>query len=323
MSGRRLHGQASAYFSALRAFSFPASALPSLTGSVAALYLHHTLPGFSFSWLNCLLSLAGCLAIHSFSNVINDVFDFRSGLDSNENFGQKNPIVRGAITERHMLWFAAWLFGFAVVCGVFFLWNCGVWILVPVVFGASSAYFYTAPPLKLKYRGFGDVQVMVSFGVAMTLGSYYTQAHTVFGNGLPDAATAVFVIGLSLPQGLLISAILHANNHRDRSSDSRFGAQTLASRLRPETSERLQYALVFGAFFVQATLMLLPETRLPPMTALTVLSLPQAIRVARNIRRNERPSTPAFALLVAEAARLQLAYGAAFVAGLLIDVLLM
>lgn len=305
------------YFSALRAFSFPASALPSLTGSVAALYMHHTETMYHFSWLYCFLALVGCLAIHSFSNVINDVFDYRSGLDSKENFGLKNPLVRGAMTERELLGLAGVLFGTALVIGMYFVWQCGILILLPVAFGAFSAYFYTAPPLKLKYRGWGDMQVMISFGVAMTLGSYYTQAHEVFANGLPDAGTILFVTAISLPQGVLIAAILHANNHRDRLSDARHGARTLASRLSKSTSERLQYALVCGAFLMQSGLMLLPSHRLPLTTALTLLAIPQAIRVVRNIHRTEQPGTQAFILLVADAARLLLIYGTAMVLGLL------
>lgn len=307
----------STYISALRTFSFPASALPSLTGSVVALYLHHAEATYRFSWLNCLFALAGCLAIHSFSNVINDFFDYRSGLDSKENFGLKNPLVRGAMTERELLGLAGVLFGIALAIGVYFVWQCGMLILLPVAFGAFSAYFYTAPPLKLKYRGWGDMQVMVSFGIAMTLGSYYTQAHEVFANGLPDTAIMLFVVAVSFPQGLLIAAILHANNHRDRASDARHGARTLASRLSKSASERLQYALVGGAFFMQAVLMLLPSHRLPLSTALTLVAIPQAIRVVRNIHRIEQPGTQAFVLLVADAARLLLIYGAAMVLGLL------
>lgn len=65
----------------LRPFSFPASAFPSLLGSAAAVACHGREQGFSFSLLDAALALVGCVAIHSVSNLLNDYFDWRSGLD--------------------------------------------------------------------------------------------------------------------------------------------------------------------------------------------------------------------------------------------------
>lgn len=301
------------YISALRAFAYPASVLPSLTGSVAALMFHHSNPAFHFSWLHSLLTVLGCIAIHSVSNLVNDYFDFRSGLDSAQNFGLKNPLVRGSLTLADMRRMIATTFAIAIAVALYFVLCCGLPILYLVLFGAFSAWFYTAPPFKLKYRGGGDLQVILSFGILITVGSYYTQVYSIepfFGERI------WLLVALSLPQSLLINAILHANNHRDRESDVRHGARTLATRLSEQNSERYQYLLLSMAY----SLALLLSYFLSPFLLLTLLSLPQAWRVAKNIQRKEQPGTAAFKLLVADAAKLQFSFGLLMLAGILISI---
>lgn len=297
-----------AYYSALRAFSYPASALPSLTGSFLALYM---LPAHSISWLNAFVALVGCLAIHSVSNMVNDYYDYQTGLDSEQNFGMKNPLVRGALSKKELLVAIVILFGISIAIALFFIAVSGAHLLWLIVFGALSAFFYTAPPLKLKYRGLGDVQVAFSFGIGMTCGSFFV--HTNSTEFLLPVALA------SLPQSMLIVAILHANNHRDRNSDVQFGAHTIATRLSERNSEKLQYGFIASAFVIHA--LLIAFSILPWHSTLVFLLLPKAYSVATTITHKEQPGTQAHRLLVANVAKLQLLFGVCFCAGILLSFL--
>lgn len=302
------------YYRALRAFSFPASALPSITGSVLALDVlrqsssANPTEHYSFSWINALLSLIGCLAIHSVSNLINDLYDYRSGLDSAENFGMKNPLVNGSLTEKQIKTEIYTLFVLALAIGIYFIYQIGLPIVILVLIGAFSAWAYTAPPFKLKYRGLGDLQAMISFGILMTIGSYCVQPNAILS---AEQLSKVFI--LSLPQGLLISAILHANNHRDRERDVQSSAYTIATRLSYEWSVRYQYILVLGAYGIMGSCVL--SGIAPFSTLLTILSIPLARKVLQNITKQEQPGTLAHRLLVADCARLQLVFGLLMVLG--------
>ena len=127
--------------------------------------------------------------------LVNDYFDYRSGVDRPDNFGAVNVLVRKLMTPRNVAIEAAAAFGVAALCGSTSSLQAGDahWPLVAlVVFGALSAYFYTAPPFAFKNRGFGDVQVMLSFALLMVFGAFYVQAKTL--SWLPVIA--------SLPIGL-------------------------------------------------------------------------------------------------------------------------
>ena len=119
------------------------------------------------------------------------------------------------------------------------------WPLVAlIVFGALSAYFYTAPPFAFKNRGFGDIQVMVSFALAMVFGAFYVQAHTL--SWLPVVA--------ALPIGFLVVDILHINNLRDLTTDRAAGITTIAIALGSAGAKRLHQLYVFGAYAVTLVL---------------------------------------------------------------------
>lgn len=302
------------YYKALRAFTFSASVFPSLTGSLfGAMFVLGSKDDLHFSYLHCFLVLLGCIAIHSVSNLANDYFDFKSGLDSKENFGMKNPLVRGALTEGELKGEILFMFIVAVCVGAYFVYTCGMVIIYLMLFGALSAWFYSAPPFALKRRGLGDIQVVLSFGILMTVGSFITQAYNVFEfrnleSWLP------FIVMLSLPQSLLINAILQANNHRDRESDAKHGARTIATRLSEKNSIRFQYILVTGAYILITVIALLTDSYF----LLPLLSIPHAIKVLKNIHKKEQPGTQAFKLLVADAANLQRSFGGLMIISLIL-----
>ncbi len=305
------------WWRALRPFSFPASLFPSLTGSLAAAALHRSEPGFAFSVGDAVIAVLGCVAIHATSNVLNDYFDWRSGLDRSDNSGRMNPLVQQSLSPSQILRLAFACGLVACVIGAYFIAQSEGAIALIVAVGAFSAWAYTAPPFALKYRALGEVQVMLSFGVLMTLGSYMVQAE-LYAN--VESETAVLL--LSLPQSLLIAAILHANNHRDRRGDRRAGALTLSllvgSARRSVAVGRL---LVWSAYAVHVVAVIATAGQryeIPAWSLLAFASMPLARRARALLDGCDDPLSPAFAAVVPMHARLQMAYGGFMVTGLAI-----
>jgi 1,4-dihydroxy-2-naphthoate octaprenyltransferase len=230
-------------------------------------------------------------------------------VDQPENFGAVNVLVRKLMDPVHVSIEAAGAFGVAALCGTILTLRAGdaKWPLVAlVVFGALSAYFYTAPPFALKNRGIGDVQVMLSFALLMVFGAFYVQAHAFAWLPLIDA----------LPIGVLVVDILHINNLRDLPADRAAGITTVAIALGEVRAKRLHDVYVVAAFAL--TVALVVAGMLPAWTLLVLLSLPAAEKLSRAVHGVRAPDVDP--LIVVKTARFHALFGALTIAGLLIAI---
>ena len=296
---------------ALRPFSFTASIVPAVFGGLLAYAMRGRfgIPFFSFDGLAFAVTIAGCVAIHAASNLVNDFFDYRSGVDQPDNFGAVNVLVRKLMDPMHVSIEAAGAFAVAALCSLFLTVRAGEakWPLVGlIVFGALSAYFYTAPPFSLKNRGIGDLQVMLSFALLMIFGAFYVQAHALAWVPLVDA----------LPIGVLVVDILHINNLRDLPADRAAGITTLAIALGESRAKLLHDVYVVAAFGI--TIALVIVGMLPVWTLLVLASFPAAVKLGRAVGSLRAPDVDP--LIVVKTARFHALFGALMIAGLLITI---
>jgi 1,4-dihydroxy-2-naphthoate octaprenyltransferase len=301
------------WFFALRPFSFTASIVPAVFGGLLAYALRgrYGVPVFHFDAIAFAVTILGCVAIHAASNLVNDFFDYRTGVDQPTNFGSVNPLVRKVMDPIHVSIEAAAAFGVAVLCGAFLTFRAGdaKWPLVGlIVFGALSAYFYTAPPFSLKNRGIGDLQVMLSFALLMVFGAYYVQAHALAWSPLVD----------SIPIGLLVVDILHINNLRDLPADRAAGITTVAILLGERGAKTLHDVYVVAAY--GSTILLVAVGLLPVWTLLVLLSFPAAVKLGRAVEAIRAPDVDP--LIVVKTARFHALFGALMIAGLLVAIVL-
>ena len=112
---QRKPGFAKTWWVAMRPFSLPASTMPIIFGSVLAV----TIGDAPMSWPLFAASFFGMEFLHIGANLLNDVFDFKKGLDARVN-PVSGAVVRGWITTRQAA-FAALVF-FVVGSAL------GVWI---------------------------------------------------------------------------------------------------------------------------------------------------------------------------------------------------
>ena len=231
--------------------------------------------------LACLLA---ALLLQIGSNLANDVFDFERGTDTHERLGPTRVTLAGMLTPREVKLGMAVVFGLAALLGVY-LASVGGWPVVWIGLAAIlAAIAYTGGPFPLGYHGLGDIFVFVFFGVAAVAGTYFVQAGTV--------APAAW--WMTIPPGLIITAILVVNNLRDVENDRKGGKRTLAVRL-GEQNTRLEYLLCMaGAYLI---LPLAAWRGLIPWQSLLAWgSLPLAIKSTRVVfRERGRPLNTALA----------------------------
>lgn len=206
---------------------FSATRVPFLTATLVPVFLGGAIAradGFSAWWL-VLLALVGASCIHLGLNVVNDVFDTASGADDSVTptpfSGGSRVIQHGLVSPGAMRRMAVAFFAAGASIGIALAALRGIEILWLGVAGVFLAIFYTAPPLKLAYRGLGDVAVAAGFGPIMVLGTYFVAAQRF----------TLEAFYASLPVALLIMLVLYVNQVPDRVGDARAGKRTVAVRL--------------------------------------------------------------------------------------------
>jgi len=241
--GRTIRPRLSPFWLALRTTRLPflsATAVPVLLG-IAVAASHG-----AFTWWTALLTLIGGSLAHLAINVTNDIFDTLSGADDANTTptmfsGGSRVAVYDLVTIRGLAGIAIGLFGAAAAIGlVLVVVTQSMTLLWIGVAGILVGVAYTAPPLKLVYRGLGEIAVAVGFGPIMLLGAYVVQTG--------DLAWEPFV--LSLVPGILIALILYVNEIPDRRSDAEAGKRTLPVRLSPATVRAAYLVAAIGAFAI-------------------------------------------------------------------------
>jgi 1,4-dihydroxy-2-naphthoate octaprenyltransferase len=257
------------WFMATRPFSFTASIIPVLLGTLLAAQEGH------FDLALFVLVVVASVLVHAGSNLVNDYFDWKNGADKPASLGRGGYIQRGIITPRAIFWFGVILMAAATLLGFVIVYFAGWPVLLFALPSLAAAYFYTGGPKPLGYVALGEATVFLFMGPVIVVGSYFVQTGSVSWEALL----------LSLPVGLLVTAILQANNIRDIADDTEAGKRTLATYIGRRWANREYVVLVFGAYLVIALIAL--GGVVPAGALIVFLTLPRAVDVTRIVLRRD------------------------------------
>ena len=254
---------------AARPRTLPAAIAPVLVGTALAVSEDH------FRALAFVAALIGSVFIQIGTNLSNDLSDARRGADTEDRLGPVRVTAGGLMPPRRVLIGTYVAFGVAVACGIYLTAEAGWEVLVIGIASIVAGVLYTGGPRPYGYEGLGEVFVFLFFGVVAVTGSYFVQTE--------DLRWEAFV--LSVPVGLLASAILVVNNVRDVDTDRRAGKRTLAVKLGRRTAIRLFAAMVVGGLLVPVGLAIAngwPWLLLPLASAPLVPSLLKTVATRRD-----------------------------------------
>ena len=291
---------------AIRPFALSASSMPVIFGAVAAVVIGKA----HFDFLLFLLSLLAMMTLHSAANMLNDVFDFRKGLDV-EPTPVSGAIVRGLLTTEQVMKGAGALLAVGSLIGLAIVWRVGLPVLYIGIAGLIMGVCYTAKPFALKYHGLGDLAVFLDFGILGALGAWTVQTRTL--SWLP--------VIWAVPMSMLVVAIVHANNWRDISGDSGKRVTTMASLLGDRGSLIYYGILIFGPFALVAAFV---AFKFMPLSFLvTWLATPMAVARWRKALNRATPKQPLdFIALDGATAQLNLVFGLLCTAALILHAIL-
>ncbi len=247
----------------LRPYTLVASIIPVLIGTGLALTKSHFHVGRFIAFL------VASMLIQSATNMFNEYFDFRRGLDNAEMVGIAGAIVRDGVKPRTIL-ILAWSFiGVSVLLGVYLCSVSSWWIALIGSICILVAFLYSGGPKPLSYTPFGELAASVAMGPVIVMIGYFIQTDTL----TPAAVMA------SLPIGLLIGGLLLGNNIRDLEHDINGGRHTVAILLGPKGGRRLFAAVYLITYLL--VLVLIAVRWLTPWALIVLLTVPTAFKVIR------------------------------------------
>jgi 1,4-dihydroxy-2-naphthoate octaprenyltransferase len=195
-----------------RPHTLTATFAPVILGTVIALY------ETKLDWLLFFAMMLACLALQIATNLFNEYYDWKRGLDTAESVGIGGGIVRHGLKPQNVLTVAILLYVLAAIIGVYICMNSSWWLMVIGLFGMAVGYFYTGGPLPIAYTPFGELFSGLLMGTGFVLIALFIQTNTL----------TVQSVLISIPLGILVGAINMSNNIRDIEEDTKGGRKTLA-----------------------------------------------------------------------------------------------
>jgi 1,4-dihydroxy-2-naphthoate octaprenyltransferase len=229
-----------------------------------------------------LLAFVGMLLAHISVNVLNEWFDYRSGVDfetiKTPFSGGSGALPSGLLKPNQALWLGIGSLLLIIPIGIFFLINAGLGLLPLLLVAAASIILYT--PLILK-MGWPEWAPGIGFGTLPILGFYFVQT----GEYTMPAVIA------SIPIGILAHNLLLINELPDVEADTKFGRRNL-----PIVIGKSKASMVYSVLTVIVYLWVIGSVVagwvtgtdvMPAWCLIALVTLPFAIKAIKGSRQSD------------------------------------
>lgn len=288
---------------AIRPFSFTGSVIPVTLGAILTIKQNN----FQFGYF--IVSVIAILLLHTAVNLLSDYDDYENKVDTKDSYGSSGVILENLLSSKQVLRTGILCLILGSLIGLFLSYEKGVFILILGLIGALGGYSYTGKPLMLKYKGLGAPLVFLLFGPLMVIGSYYVQMQSVSGSALL----------ISIPVGLLTTAILHANDIRDILHDKNAGIKTLSMLVGENNAKKIYYGMLILSY-VSLIIMIFFGV-LPTLSLLCLITLPIAFTNAKKLY-NSNVSISGLITLDKTTGKLQAQFGIILIFSILLSILI-
>lgn len=248
--------------------------------------------------------LAASVLIQAATNMLNEYFDYVSGLDTVHSVGIAGAITQDRVPPKTVLRLAVTTLTLAMLLGVYICASSSWWVAATGALCMVVGYLYNGGPFPLSATPFGELFAGGVMGTGIILLSCFIQQKAIHANELL----------LSIPVAVLIGAILTANNIRDLENDKRNGRHTLAIYLGHQgASLFLAGSLLFADLWVVVLVLL------HIASAWTLLALGSLLPAVLAVRGFQRKGTSSEMMLAMKrVAQTNTVFGLLFLIGLLV-----
>ena len=261
-----------------RPHTLTASFIPVLIGTVSAMFY------MKVDILMFIAMLLSCLFLQIATNLFNEYYDFKRGLDTEDSVGIGGAIVRHGMKPKTVLQLALGSYSVALLIGIYICANSSWWLALIGVMGMLVGYLYTGGPLPIAYTPFGELFAGLCMGSFFVLISFFIQTNTI----------NLQIILLSIPIAILVGAINLSNNIRDIEEDKKGGRKTLAILMGHQKAVYFLAFLFIISYIWITGLVLVGNTS--PWLFLVLLSVPKPIQAVKGFLDNEIPMNTGIAM---------------------------
>lgn len=294
------HPGSSPWLAAIRPKTLALSVSPVLLGSALAFAERSSFDTWVF--LACLLA---AMLIQIGTNLHNDAQDFLRGADGDDRLGPPRAVAKGWLSAVQVQRAALMCFAGAFALGIYLVMVGGWPILILGLASLAAGYGYSGGRYPISHSPFGELFVILFFGLGAVLGTYYLQAH--------ELSLSAWLLALML--GMQAAAVLTINNFRDRVQDAQAGRRTL-SVITPPAFSRMLYALLMLSPFVLVLVVENLNRSGHWLLLSSWLVLPWALWLVRKLALNREPRL--LNPVLAHTAQLQIVFSALLIAGILL-----
>lgn len=292
-----------AWITASRALYSTTIVLPGIVGGVAAWY-----DGY-FSWPLFIITIVALFFANIGTNFTNDYYDYKSGVDAVDKGREfkrgSEVLLKSGLNARVVLLSAIVCLSITTAIGLYLVAAVDWRIILFGLVGIFITYFYTAPPVKLGYRGLGELACWLGCGPLPVIGTYFVLAGRI-------GASAV---AISIPVGLLVAAILYIGNVPDAEADASVGKKTISVRL-GRRMVRVLGPVWYAAIYLSVILGVVAGA-LPPWTLLGLLTMPLVFKLLR-LTREHYNNIPKYVPAIMMTVQVFSATTALFIVGLVV-----
>ena len=216
---------------------------------------------------HAILAFIGLLLCHISVNVLNDYYDYKSGIDLKTRrtpfSGGSGFLPAASLNPEHVLRFGLACFLLAVPIGVYFVLVSGWLLLPPLVIAAVCILLYT--PLLTKL-GWPEWSPGVGLGALPVLGAYFVQT----------GEYTIPAIVASIPSGILVHNLLLLNEFPDTEADKTAGRKTLPITM-GKSGASIVYSVLTGLVYLWIVAWVAAGL-MPAFCLIALLTLPLAIK---------------------------------------------
>jgi len=272
------------WFKAARAPFLVVSLIPAILGGLIGYYSGY------FDWTIFVLATVGIVMAHGAADFVDDYYDFKNGnLGNKDQQFHDSPLIRGQVTLRQVMIATLISLGIALAAGIILLIQVGLPVLYMMLAGTFIVLFYTAPPIRLNYRGLGETMLFFAFGPLIVFGTYYVLTRSFSWEPLfASIAPGIFTMNVGI-----------VSNTFDYDDDVKSGKKCIPVRFGQKVAV---YIILIGTILAYLGVIagVLLEF-LPKGALLTLLTIPLAVAVIRQTWQydNVKMYTPAMTKAIA------------------------
>src|SRR5699024_6862698 len=134
--------------------------------------------------------MLAAILIQAATNMFNEYYDFKRGLDKEDSVGIDGTIVRDGVSHQKILTLAFLLFGIAIILSVYIAASTSCWIADVGAFCLLFWYLNTGGQLTISYTPFVVLFAWLCMLSVMMASSYFIQTLTI----------TIWIIHISLPR---------------------------------------------------------------------------------------------------------------------------